>query len=154
MKKENTIKKESTAKTENKKQVKKQEEKKVEKVTLQSKTEQLKKSLVLKDSIEFENDKTAVNKEDSATVLHDNCIMLTQTSENKESAKRILEIWIHKNTFDVCIAKKLYNALKEKSEAFAKYDEKINEKKSKSKVVLVLDEKEIKAFANLFVKLI
>ena len=107
----------------------------------------------LKDCIQYENEKTALNKIDSAMLLYDNAIMLTLVSTETNKASRVLEIWIHAKRNDICISKRLFDSLTEKDEKIKAYKDCIDEKAKSSKYVLKLDNDEItKQFVNEFIK--
>ena len=145
----------ATKKATEKKQVAKKETAKVEKVTFSQRREKLMQDIELKDCIQYENEKTALNKVDSAMLLYDNAIMLTLVSTETNKASRVLEIWIHAKRNDICISKRLFDSLTEKDEKIKAYSTYIDEKAKSSKYVLKLESDEItKQFVNEFIKAI
>ena len=148
--------------TESKKATKKVAESKAEQKTTEQKTKKLTfaerrdilmKDIELKESIQFETETTAVNKIDSAMLLHDNAIMLTLVSAETQKASRVLEIWIHAKRNDICISKRLFDSLAESNEKMKAYKDYIDNNAKCSKYVLKLENDEItKAFTNEFVK--
>lgn len=133
----------------------KKETAKVEKVTFSQRREKLMQDIKLKDCIQYESEKTALNKVDSAMLLHDNAIMLTLVSTETNKASRVLEIWIHAKRNDVCISKRLFDSITEKDEKMKAYKDYIDENAKSSKYVLKLENDEItKQFVNEFVKVI
>ena len=145
----------ATKKATEKKQVAKKETAKVEKVTFSQRREKLMQDIELKDCIQYENEKTALNKVDSAMLLYDNAIMLTLVSTETNKASRVLEIWIHAKRNDICISKRLFDSLTEKDEKMKAYKNCIDEKAKSSKYVLKLENDEItKQFVNEFIKAI
>ena len=152
----------ATKKATEKKQVAKTESKakaetkaKVEKVTFSQRRDKLMQDIELKDCIQYESEKTALNKIDSAMLLHDNAIMLTLVSTETNKASRVLEIWIHAKRNDICISKRLFDSITEKDEKIKAYSTYIDEKAKSSKYVLKLENDEItKQFVNEFIKAI
>ena len=147
----------TVAKTESKKATKKVAESKAEqkakKLTFAERRDILMKEIELKENIQFESEQTAVNKVDSAMLLHDNAIMLTLVSAETQKASRVLEIWIHAKRNDICISKRLFDSMTDKNEKLKAYKEQIDEKAKCSKYVIKLENDEItKAFTNEFVK--
>ena len=144
----------ATKKATEKKQVAKTEEK-AKKVTFAERRNNLMQEINLKDCIQYENEKTALNKVDSAMLLYDNAIMLTLVSTETNKASRVLEIWIHAKRNDICISKRLFDSLTEKDEKIKAYKDYIDSTAKSSKYVLKLDNDEItKQFVNEFIKAI
>ena len=145
--------KKQVAKTESKAKAKTEE--KAKKVTFSQRREKLMQEINLKDCIQYETEKTALNKVDSAMLLYDNAIMLTLVSTETNKASRVLEIWIHAKRNDICISKRLFDSLTEKDEKIKAYSTYIDEKAKSSKYVLKLESDEItKQFVNEFIKAI
>ena len=157
-----TAKKAAESKATEKKQVAKTESKakaktteKAKKVTFAERRSNLMQEIKLKDCIQYENEKTALNKVDSAMLLYDNAIMLTLVSTETNKASRVLEIWIHAKRNDICISKRLFDSLTEKDEKIKAYKDFIDNNAKSSKYVLKLENDEItKQFVNEFVKAI
>jgi hypothetical protein len=128
-------------------------EEKAKKVTFSERRDSLKSEIITSKSIQFETETTAVNKIDSAMILHDNAIMLTLVSEETQKASRVLEIWIHAKRNDVCISKRLFDSITETNKDLANYRQYIDEKAKSSKYVLKLaDDAITKEFTNLLIK--
>ena len=117
----------ATKKATEKKQVAKKETAKVEKVTFSQRREKLMQDIKLKECIQYETEKTALNKVDSAMLLYDNAIMLTLVSTETNKASRVLEIWIHAKRNDICISKRLFDSLTDKDEKMKAYKDFIDD---------------------------
>ncbi len=145
----------ATEKKATKKETAKKETAKVEKVTFSQRRENLMNEIELKECIQYETEKTALNKVDSAMLLYDNAIMLTLVSTETNKASRVLEIWIHAKRNDICISKRLFDSLTEKDEKIKAYKDYIDSTAKSSKYVLKLENDEItKQFVNEFIKAI
>lgn len=145
--------KQSNTKAKQSKAENKANEQKQKKMTFAERREILMKEIELKENIQFESEQTAVNKVDSAMLLHDNAIMLTLVSAETQKASRVLEIWIHAKRNDICISKRLFDSLAESNEKMKAYKEQIDNTAKCSKYVIKLENDEItKAFTNEFVK--
>ena len=132
---------------------KKPVQEKAKKVTFSERRDLLMKDIELKSNIQFETETTAINKIDSAMLLHDNAIMLTLVSEETKKASRILEIWIHAKRNDLCISKRLFDSVADSTPEVAKYREYIDGNAKSSKYVLKLaDDTITKEFTNLLIK--
>lgn len=136
-----------------KKSAPKPAQEKAKKVTFSERRDLLMKDIELKSNIQFETETTAINKIDSAMLLHDNAIMLTLVSEETKKASRILEIWIHAKRNDLCISKRLFDSVADSTPEVAKYREYIDSNAKSSKYVLKLaDDTITKEFTNLLIK--
>lgn len=136
-----------------KKSAPKPAQEKAKKVTFSERRDLLMKDIKLKSNIQFETETTAINKIDSAMLLHDNAIMLTLVSEETKKASRILEIWIHAKRNDLCISKRLFDSVADSTPEVAKYREYIDSNAKSSKYVLKLaDDAITKEFTNLLIK--
>lgn len=136
-----------------KKSAPKPAQEKAKKVTFSERRDLLMKDIKLKSNIQFETETTAINKIDSAMLLHDNAIMLTLVSEETKKASRILEIWIHAKRNDLCISKRLFDSVADSTPEVAKYREYIDSNAKSSKYVLKLaDDTITKEFTNLLIK--
>ena len=123
------------------------------KITFVERRENLMNEIKLKDRIQFENEKTALNKADSAMVLHDNAIMLTLVSTETKKASRVLEIWLHTKRNDLCISKALFDSITEVNADLKGYREYIDTKAKGSKYLIKLaDDATTKEFTNLLIK--
>lgn len=149
------------------KKQKKEKKEKVEKapqVKVTDRRDALKATLKLTDSLQFEDEITAIKKENSATFTQDNAIMLTKKGDEKKKATRVLEVWLHKTFVDVCISKKLFDSItsvvedatddqKRLAANLEVYREKISENRKSHKYVLVLnDDNATSEFVNLLIK--
>ena len=136
-----------------KKSAPKPAQEKAKKVTFSERRDLLMKDIELKSNIQFETETTAINKIDSAMLLHDNAIMLTLVSKETKKASRILEIWIHAKRNDLCISKRLFDSVADSTPEVAKYREYIDSNAKSSKYVLKLaDDTITKEFTNLLIK--
>lgn len=147
--------KKQVAKTESKATKKATEKATEKKLTFAERRNNLMQDIKLKDCIQYETEKTALNKIDSAMLLYDNAIMLTLVSTETNKASRVLEIWIHAKRNDICISKRLFDSLTEKDEKIKAYKDFIDSTAKSSKYVLKLENDEItKQFVNEFIKAI
>ena len=148
------------------KKQKKEKKEKVEKapqVKVTDRRDALKATLKLTDSLQFEDEDTAVKKENSATFIHDNVIMLTKKGDETKKATRVLEVWLHKTFVDICISKKLFDRItaavedatddqKKLAADLEAYREKISDNHKSHKYVIVLnDDNATTEFVNLFI---
>lgn len=119
-----------------------------QRVTIENKADTLKAKLLLTENVQFETELTAVNRENSATLLEKNAIMLTLVSDDSRTAKRVIEVWSHKTRNDVCISKRLFDELLRADEhdalqlyiasTLAKYQQFIDTRAKSSKYVFKL----------------
>ena len=104
VKKQNTTAKQTEAKqTEAKAEVKKE--------TIANRREALCSQIVLKDSIQFENDKTARNSVNCAMITLDSAIVLTAVSKDSSTASRLVECYLHRNKVDLLFSKRVFERL-------------------------------------------
>ena len=140
----------ATKATEKKATEKKATEKKI---TFAERRNTLMQEIELKDCIQYENEKTALNKVDSAMILHDNAIMLTLVSTETKKASRVLEIWLHIKRNDLCISKTLFDSITDTNAELKKYRKYIDTNAKGSKYLIKLDNDTItKDFTNLLIK--
>ena len=79
---------------------------------------------------QFENDNTARNKENRATLEDDNAIIVCYVNNDEKIAKRIFECWplkSEKNRF--FMSKRIYEAIIQSDKSFKTYDKYFDEKK-------------------------
>lgn len=110
----------------------------------------LRAKVVLNGTIEFETDETASRGAGSATVLYDDCVMFVKRRENMKPV-RVIEVWTHVPMNDVLVSKKLFANLMESHTEFSGYMQKVNDKKSKSKLVFQLKDEDTLPFVQLLI---
>ena len=115
-KKQNEVKKQTAVseakQTAVKNEVKQTEAKaEVKKETIANRREALCSQIVLKDSIQFENDKTARNSVNCAMITLDSAIVLTAVSKDSSTASRLVECYLHRNKVDLLFSKRVFERL-------------------------------------------
>lgn len=110
----------------------------------------VKQAVVLNGTIEFETDATASRGAGSATVLYEDCLMFVKRRENLKPV-RVIELWTHVPLNDILVSKKLFASLMESHSEFSGYMEKVNDKKSKSKLVFQLSDEDTLPFIQLLI---